>query len=336
LSNSYRFNQYLDVTGNQDSRNRSALSTAIVPPQLEIHPAAAGKLVSLTKTAFGLVARLESSASNTPRIATEIILFDGQKRIEITNRLQKTPPTTGEWGYFAFPFAMSQPQFRYEIQNGVVNPARDTLPGGSREWQTVQHWAAVEQDDVTAAIVPLDAPLISFGDIIRYRWPKEFGMRGATIFSHVLQRPGAATDLTFRYVVTSGRRLSPGALSRIGWDAMSPFEWNELTREDKVGNPPRRLNAAQASFLEMDHTGVVLLTWKRAEDGRGSILRFVETNGRPAAVKVSTPLLNIERAWLANSVEQNQSPLEVSSGRVSFEMRPFGLATVRIEGTPRL
>jgi alpha-mannosidase len=336
-ANPYRFNQYLNVTGNQDSRNRSALSTKIVPPpELEIHAASGGKLISVAKTAWGSVARLESSAPNTPRIATEIVLLDGQKRIEITNRLQKTAAPSGEWGYFAFPFAMDRPQFRYEIQNGVVNPAKDTLPGGSREWQTVQHWAAVDQDDVTAAVVPVDAPLVAFGDVIRYRWPKEFGDRKAVIFSHVLQRAAPGPELTFRYVVTSGRRLQAATLSRVGWDAMSPFETNELVREDKVGNPPRPLGAAEGSFLEVDHPGVVLVTWKRAEDGAGTILRFAETSGQAASVRVTTPLLRVERAWMANSVEENQQALAVTPDGFGFNARPFSVVTVRVEGTPRL
>lgn len=34
--------------------------------------------------------------------------------------------------YFAFPFAMTHPQFQYEIQNGVVDPAKDMYPGAAR------------------------------------------------------------------------------------------------------------------------------------------------------------------------------------------------------------
>jgi alpha-mannosidase len=140
----------------------------------------------------------------------------------------------------------------------------------------------------------------------------------------------------FRYVFTSGRNLAPGALSRLGWDAMSPFEINEMIPQDKVGNPPRPLDPAQGSFLEVDHPGVLLLTWKRAEDEKGTIMRFVETNGQTGAVNVSSPILNVEKGWLCNGVEENQRPLTVSQAGFSFAVKPFEIVTVRLEGIPRL
>src|ERR1022692_1694544 len=90
------------------------------------------------------VTGFEVSKMPNARITTEIVLFDGQKKIEITNRLEKASSS-----YFVFPFAMDRPEFRYEIQNGVVNAPKDILPGGGMESFPVQHWASVEQDDVT-------------------------------------------------------------------------------------------------------------------------------------------------------------------------------------------
>ncbi len=60
---------------------------------------------------------------------------------------------------------MTHPHFRYEIQNGSVDPARDMEPGAGVEWFSVQHWVSVEQDGVSATVLPLDAPLVRLGDI---------------------------------------------------------------------------------------------------------------------------------------------------------------------------
>lgn len=272
-----------------------------------------------------------------------LLLADyGQKKIGITNRVQKAPLKINNWGYFAFPFAMDRPEFRYEIQNGVVNPARDVLPGGAREWSVVQHWAAVDQDDVTAAIVPVDAPVVTFGDIIRFRWPEQFGARKAIIFSLASwswgpkqEWPETGQELTYRYVLTSGRKLQPGFLSRLGWSAMSPFELNEIIDREKIGNPNRPLAPEEGSFAEIDCPGVVMVTWKRAEDGQGTIMRFAENDGRSCAVHVRIPIMAVDRAWLSNSVEENQHPLAVSAGGFDFDVKPFQIVTVRLEGIPR-
>ena len=90
-SSPYRFDQYLYVTGADQVPNRLTQYSSAAPiPELTIHPAASGRLVSVTQQPFGTVARLESSGMNTPRIETEVILFNGQKKIEFTNRVHKT------------------------------------------------------------------------------------------------------------------------------------------------------------------------------------------------------------------------------------------------------
>ena len=172
----------------------------------------------MTNQPFGIVARLESSGVNTPRIETEVILFNGQKKIEFINHVHKTEVYTKEGVYFAFPFAMEHPQFRYEIQNGFVDPSRDQMPGAGKEWFSVQHWVAAEQGGVTAALVPVDAPLVTLGDIVRGAWP-EIRQRTGTIFSYdeqLLQKttPQARQGIfTFRYVLTSGNNLPSAYLS---------------------------------------------------------------------------------------------------------------------------
>jgi alpha-mannosidase len=336
-SSPYRFNQYVLATGTQDVFNRRGVSTEIIPPpNLETHLSQGGRLISVSKNAFGTVAQLESSATGAQKITTTIILFDGQKRLEIANQVHREHVNGDSWAYFAFPVAMNRPEFRYEIQNGVVNPAKDTLPGAGMEKFPVQHWVAIDQDDVTAAIVPIDAPLVAFGDIIRWVWPKEFGTRKAAIFSYLSGRSGGTDGLTSRYVFTSGRKLSPGVLSKLGWDAMSPFELDEIIEQDKIGNPTRPLDPAQGSFVQVDHPAVVLVTWKQAEDEKGTIMRFVETDGRPGTVNVSSTIVNVEKGWLCNSVEENQEPLTISPHGFSFSVKSFGIVTVRLEGTPRL
>ena len=258
-SSPYRFDQYLYVTGADQAPNRLVqYSSALPVPELTIHSAGSGRLVSVTQQPFGVVARLESQGVNTPQIETEVILFNGQKKIEFINRVHKTEVFTKEGVYFAFPLAMEHPQFRYEIQNGFVDPSRDQLPGAGKEWFSVQHWVAAEQGGVTVALVPVDASLVCLGDIVRGTWPQEFGQRPGTIFSYVMDNywdtnyaAGQGGDFTFRYVLTSGHHLRAGRLSRLGWEEMTPAEIDQITSQDKAINSPRPLDAAQGSFLQM-------------------------------------------------------------------------------------
>lgn len=343
-SSPYRFNQYVYVTGGDTPRNTALEYKPTLPkPVLEPHGASGGRIISVARAAFGTVAKMESSTVNTPRVETEIVLFDGEKKIEFTNRLEKTKVYTKEAVYFAFPFAMDHPEFRYEIQNGYVNPSRDIMKGGNLEWFSVQHWVAADQDNASVALVPVDAHLVTLGDIVRGSWPREFGSRKGAIFSYLMSNywevnwpAGQGGNYTFRYVLTSGRNLSSGILSRLGWEEMSPIEVNEIKSQDKAINPPRPLDSAKSSFLQVDQPNVVLVNWKRAEDDQGTVLRFVEVDGQRSKVTVQMPILDLQNAWICTAMEKNQHPLTVSGNRLEFSIKPFEIVTIRVQGTTSL
>jgi alpha-mannosidase len=340
-SSPYRFNQYLYVTGADQAPNRALQYSPAVPmPEFSIHGAGSGRLVSVTPQPFGIVARLESQGINTPKIETEVVLFNGQKKIEFINRVHKTEVYTKESVYFAFPFAMEHPEFRYEIQNGFVAPSRDQMPGAGKEWFSVQHWVAAEEGGVSVALVPMDAALVALGDIFRGAWPEKFGQRPGTIFSYVMNNywdtnyaAGQGGDFTFRYVLTSGDHLPPAALSRLGWEEMTPAEVDQITSQDKSLNTPRALDAAQGSFVQVDQPNVALVTWKVAEDGDGTVLRFLEIGGQANTVEVQTPRLDVKSAWSSDALERKQAALETSAHGFRFSVKPFQIVTVRLEGT---
>ncbi len=340
----YRFDQYLYVRGGDQTPNRLVEYSSGWPvPELSIRGAGGGRLVSVSEQPFGTVAHLESSGVSTPHIETEIILFNGQKKIEFVNHVHKTEVYTKEAVYFAFPLAMGHPEFSYETQNGSVDPSRDQLPGAGKEWFSVQHWVAADEDGVTAALVPVDASLVCLGDIVRGTWPAKFSPRSGTIFSYIMNNyyftnyaAGQGGDFNFRYVFTSGKNLSPAYLSRLGREEMSPLELDQITSQDKAINFARPLSSGQGSFLEMRDPGVVLETWKTAEDGKGTILRFLEVAGKESTVGVETPLLDVRAAWMSDALERNQGSLPVSPHGFQFSVRPFQIVTVRLEATANL
>jgi len=335
----YRFGQYLYVTGGDKEPNR-LLDYRVLSsnPDLQIHPANNGHLVSVTRTPYGLVARMESTDTNTPGIATEIQLFDHEKKIEFVEDVNKKNVDTKEGVYFVFPLSMDHPQFQYEIQTGVVDPAKDMYPGAGHEWFSVQHWVAAQQNGVSATIMPLDASLVTLGDINRGDWPDRFGERTGTIFSYVMNnywftnyRAGQGGHFRFRYVITSAPATDAAQLSQMGWEEMTPLEQDEITSQDKALNTPGPLNGTQASFLKVNDPDLVLDTWKPAEDGKGTILRFLDLGGATRTVTAQTPLLQLQQAWRTDAVERNQAPLSLSGTHgFQFTVHPHEIVTVRI------
>jgi len=337
-SSPYRFNQYVYASGGEGETQIVYMRTALPLANLTLGTSAGGKVTSAHKTSYGQTLTYETSGPQAPRLDTEIILFDQEKKIEFINRLEKAPVDTKEAVYFAFPVAATPPQFSFEIQNGWVDPAHDLLKGGNPAWFTVQHWVKVASPELSVGVVPIDSPLVTLGDVNRGTWPQRFEAKNGTIFSYALNnywhtnfRRVQSGEFTFRYVVTSGRDVTPADLSRLGRAAMTPLEVGQLATNDKFGNPDRPLSATQASFLHLDAANVTVDNWKVAENGNGTIVRLLEIGGAEANARLELPLFEVERAWLASATEENVQELKVTAHSVEVSLQPHEVVTVRIQ-----
>jgi alpha-mannosidase len=338
-ASAFRFGAYLYVTGADDMPNNSLYryGATLRPPTLSIVPASHGRLLAAKPVPFGTILTMESSAPNTPMFRLEITLYNAKKQIDFVYRLSKQATTKKEAVYIAFPFAANSPDFGYDTQNGWVNPAKDELPGGSREWYAVQHWAAVHDAGFTAAVIPHDAPLVSFSDIVRGNWPTEFRPQSPTIFSWLMTNywgtnfaPQQGGDFTFRYSLVSGRTLDPADLTRRGNEAMTPLEL------DQVGAAlaPGKLPPNEASLLEINNSSVAVATWKLAEDGNGSILRLQEISGKAQSVGIRSSYLKMDQVWRCSLLEDNLNVLKVDNHGLQIDVRPFEILTLRLRTSP--
>jgi len=329
----YPFGAYVYVTGADDMPNNSLyrFGAALHPPSLTPTAASKSRIVSVQRVPYGTAIVLESSAPHTPSIQTRITLLDSEKRIEFRYEIKKESVLSKEAVYIAFPFAVEDPRFTYESQTGWIDPAKDELPGGSREWYAVNHWAAVSGAGVSAAIIPRDAPLVNFGDIVRGNWSTEFQPKTSTIFSWLMSNywgtnfaPAQGGEFTFRYDLVSGEKLNPAQLTRAGWEAMTPLESDMVN----AAFAPGPLPATEASVLQMDNPNVAIVTWKRAENREGNILRLTELAGHEQRVRVSSPFFKVESARDSSVLEEQGEALDVAAGQLEFTMRPFEIKTI--------
>ncbi|HEY6292376.1 MAG TPA: polysaccharide lyase family protein [Terriglobia bacterium] len=340
VSSPYRFNQYLYVTGGDGGTQIVYMRKSLPLAKLTVGASSGGRVTSLRRTSYGQVLTYETSGPHASSIDTDVILFDQEKKIELVNRVHKDPSDNKEAVYFAFPVAGEHREFTYEIQNGWVDPAHDLLKGANVAWFTVQHWVRVASAGLSVGLVPIDSPLITLGDIVRGTWPEEFQPRSGTVFSYVMNnywhtnfRRVQSGDYTFRYALTSGSDLSSAELARFGRAAMTPLEVGELVSNDKFDDPARPLPPSPRSFLEVDAPNVVVVNWKAADDGNGTIVRLLETGGSSATATLTFPMFNVGRAWMANAAEGNLEPLSPSGHSVTIGLKPHQIATLRIVAT---
>lgn len=134
----------------------------------------------------------------------------------------------------------------------------------------------------------------------------------------------------FRYTLTSASSLDGRALTRLGMDAMRPVELNYVVAQDKVGDPPRPLPAAGEGFLQTSGQDIALITWKRAENGNGTILRLAETAGNATDTNIEFLHSKIASALLCSGVEDDKASVPVEGNTIHLSFKPFQVLTVRV------
>jgi hypothetical protein len=307
--------------------------------------------------------RLAGRVEGCPSLTQDITLYHTLNRAEVALRLVRDSTPNLELAC-AFPFLVEQPRFRYESCAAVVEPLRDQLPGSNTDYYAVQHWVEVSNARHGVVWSSVDAPMASFGGW----WPGYLSgaHHGVTPpgYGHPFLKPGElahghlysllmthnyrtnflnarAGESLFRFAFTArGPAAGPQPVSAgaFGWGAADPLLGVWMKGPPAGGTPaggtpasgtPAGL-ATSASFCRIDTPNVMLLAWKRAEDGDGFILRLIETEGRETEATVTLPALRIGRAWRADLVESGQAPLPHEARAVRLRLGPFAIATVRV------
>jgi hypothetical protein len=297
--------------------------------------------------AYSLV--LEGSTEQAPLVRQEIILYPGVKRVDLVNTLRKQEIVAAEAAYFAFPFAVKNPEVRFEGANTIITPDRGQLPRSARDWYAVQHWVKLSGDDLDIIWTPLEAPLVQFGDLNTNRWLTRLPLENGTLFSFVMcnywmtnTRPSQGGEMTFRYSFTSEKRAADDvSATHFGWNQIAP-----LIVAGPAGHelpwlaPPPAPKAAAAgasvgSYCTLDQPNVLLVSFKSAEGGEGYVLRLLEFAGKSTTVNVRFGMAKPTAAAILDASELEPPRGAAEAARMTPEgvtasLRPYELKTLRV------
>ncbi len=290
---------------------------------------------------------VSTSASGCPQVTQEIILYENIKRIDLANRILKDSTPTMEL-YFAFPFRIDNPDFRFEGSCSVIKPFRDQFPGSNTNYYSAGHWAYAGDGQIGVTLAPIESHMLEFGGL----WPcyvsqahhgatppdygnpfvKAEDVKKGHMYSFVLNsnfRTNFAStqqgNLLFRYSITTHKGdWRKGRAHDFGWSAGNPLL--PVMANGPSSGPLQEKN----SFCLVDHPNVMLMTLKQAEDGDGIILRLLETEGKQVTAKVSLPHLTINKAYRTNLMEENLSELTSAPHEVTIPVGAFGITTIRL------
>ncbi|UCE04578.1 MAG: hypothetical protein JSW07_13225, partial [bacterium] len=275
--------------------------------------------------------------------------YEKVKRIDCANRILKDYTPLWEI-YFAFPFKMENPNFRYEGSHAVIEPLVEQFPGSNTCYYTVQHWANVSDGKIGITLSPIESHLLEFGGLwpcyispgihigvmpVDTKWidsiPTKFTK--GHIFAYILDSnfrvnfsPAQQGDMLFRYSITTHKGDWKSGRSRdFGWAIDNPLIPAVVDGKTK-GSLENK-----TSFAQVDKSNVLLLTLKRAEDNIGFILRLIETEGQKVIATVTLPYLSIKKTYLTNLVEENIKELAFSEHKITVPVKAFGITTLRLQ-----
>ncbi len=327
----YRLNEYLYVAGGDGSR--IVMNPNGPEPKLTVFTPANATLRRVRLGQLGERMIIESSTVMTPRLVTEVTLWNDLPRVDILNRVTKTQTDKKEAVYFAFPFQADNPTFRYECPDGIVDANTDMLPGACLDWFAVQDFVEVSSPRTAITWATPDAPLVCFQDINRAKWQTRLPMKTGHLYAYVMNnywhtnyKAEQGGQFTFRFSISSRARHDNPASARFGWAASNPLQ-PVLTGPNPQGLLPGRA----ASLVQVSEPDVLLTAAKKPDIGEGLVLRFWEVGGRSLTAHVHLDHLRADKATACNLVEDLQGPLLIRKDTISVPIRAFGLATVRLQ-----
>ena len=286
--------------------------------------------------------------NDSPFVKTEVILYDGIKRIDLVNIMNRdlmewVDYTTGLVYYaYTFPFNLSNFNVKLEIANAFMTPEVDNLPDANVAYFTTQHGLEMFEADYGITWASKETFIHEFEGINLYA--TTFSPAEATLVSRFLkkedegkfiggsigpieQEPGASPILGHTYSFTShAGPFDPVNTSQFVWAHSNP-----LLAKETSSNPDGVLTSPSMSFFDVNSSNVMIVNVKKANFGDDYIFRLQEIEGMQTTVKLNSPYFNISQATLTNNVEEDIEGLPIEGGDVIASVNSLGTITIRLK-----
>ncbi|UCC83722.1 MAG: hypothetical protein JSW46_01965 [Gemmatimonadota bacterium] len=311
-------NQYIYVAG----RDPADAARAVGP--FRVRHKERGPLVS------SLEVIVDSAPGAKLGVRSEFRLYTGVGRVDIINTIDKSLIYDPEAVLYRYPFDIADPVVRVDVPWGSFRLEDEQLPGSSKNYMSLQRWAAIQGDHVGVTFASIDAPLIQFGtirtDAIVAGWLEQIEP-SATLFSYPMNNYWetnykAAQDgpHEFRYSLRPHRSFDEAEAERFARGIAQPFIAVPAERDAPGVEPPFTVEARRA----------VVTSLQLAEDGSGFIVRLYNPSQETDTVTLSfangDPLAVYRSDVTGVAQELLEGPIELGA---------YEILTLRVTGDSR-
>ena len=252
-------------------------------------------------------------------------LVHGVRRLDIEYRLGKTSSAPKEGVYFAFPFALEEPEVLFEMTGGVDRP-QSRVPGSASHMQVVRHWAALGNAKASVALGTLEASLLEVGNIYLPYPPYRATLdetRAGTLVAWAMNNVwdtnfvlSQAGETRFRFAVAS----AAGDSRQLGMRASAALV-RPLLGIFGAERPVSGLAAAQGSFCTVDHPEVEVVMLAASRRGHDFVAMLHSLAADEVDARVEFPALDVRRVWLGTPLERGERDVTDRAG-ARVRLRP--------------
>jgi alpha-mannosidase len=294
-------------------------------------------------------------------VTTRFIAYRGMMPffdLEVTIRKKPADPWP-EAAWICLPFKLDSPEFRLGRLGGIVDPARDVVPGSNHHLFAIDTGVAlVGADGRGVGVCPLDSPLVSLDTPGGWKYSRDFVPKKSVIFINLfnnqwttnfrLWNEGTWTSRVRIWWWYGDRFDAEQHLIRPSLEARFPLR--AVCVNSKAGKLPlsaaglsvsRDREPAKPLGSEFDHGDVLVSAFAPNPDGPGTVLRLWEMGGKtgPAYVHLSGGLARTSVQPVDLRGRPSGAPIRVEDGTfeaflTAFAPASFVLATAARETRP--
>ncbi|SDS63672.1 glycoside hydrolase family 38 N-terminal domain-containing protein [Microlunatus soli] len=341
--NGYVYDTYTTAGGYNHQANKTSVSEELelLGSRTLARPAALIEWVD-----DGVEQRLayEWTADGVNRGWTMLRLGADDAHLVIDNRFDKPSTMTKESAYLSFPFAVDQPDVKYEITGAQTGSGLDHVPGAPRHMRAVRSFVTLTDDRGPVAWVTRDAPLVQSETIaLPYApfpdstAPREPGTLYSWVHNNIWDTnfpAQQAFEATWRYAV-GVRRADETDLDPAVLGVRTAAAVDQPLLGILAAGPADSTDAVR-SLLSVDDPRVRVIAVRPIEgpDGRDDLqVRLQSYVDQPVTVAInltSTPTA----AWATTFLGDDHDQLEVAAAEdgasVSVSVPRLGAAAVRL------
>ncbi|HPE57056.1 MAG TPA: glycoside hydrolase family 38 C-terminal domain-containing protein [Bacteroidales bacterium] len=212
----------------------------------------------------------------------EIRLYHFEKKITMHYRMFKLAVEKPEAIYVSFPFQLQNGQFSFDVPGAVVRPGKNQLGGSSSDWNTIQSFAAVQNENAQILFASPEIPLVQFGDINTGRYYYRLNPKTNHLFSWVLNnywvtnfKASQLGELRWSYTLSSTDNPTSQKAVQFGQAEQVPL----LSRVILPGKKQNNNTVAKKSLIPIPTENILLVSATPAMEGDAIILQLREISG---------------------------------------------------------